>query len=53
MSERKQKISIVCDKELAERLRQRQENLSRQLGARISLNQATVAVLRQGLQEAS
>ena len=47
----KTKISIVADSKLVEQIRQRQERLSEQLGAKVSLNQVATGLLRQGLQD--
>ena len=50
MTDKKRKISIVTDPQLADRLRQHQERLSRELGVRVSLNQVTVSLLTRGLE---
>lgn len=51
MSE-KQKITVVCPRELAEQIRRYQSRLSERTGANLSLSQTAASLLRKGLQEA-
>lgn len=47
---RDQKVSVVMDKTLLDRLRERQAELARELGTQLSMSQVAAAAMRRGLE---
>lgn len=46
----KEKLSIVCPADLAERIRQHQRRLTERLGTRVSLSQTAASLLNRALE---